>query len=459
MSESLIPFSPVGVASLAASRGDQPVWSGPAGDRTWADFGALVAAAASRCVAAGVADGEVVVIPGEERLESLAWGLGAGLVGAVVAPLRSDRHAERSGWTAHFRVAWSAGDGGLERVGQGDFSRRAAGLFDLLRARGHPGLILASGGTTGTPKLLLHDLNALLATVPVRSGRPWRTLPLMRFDHIGGLDMAWRALAGGQILVEPPPVISPQTVAATIARHRVEVLAATPSFLNLLLLSDAPRTHDLGTLRVVPYGAEAMPAGLLDRLRSALPAVEFVQRFGTSETGTLPVVAGEGGMRLRPGAAGYEWKVLGGELWVLSPGRALGYLSGGSDRWDESGWFQTGDLAESLSDGSIRVLGRMQDLINVGGEKVLPDEVESFLLGHPQVADCRVGAAANAVLGQVVAADVVWLGPERDPVAVRRLVQHYAEGRIARHKVPVAVRLVDSIASTRNGKKLRLASA
>jgi acyl-coenzyme A synthetase/AMP-(fatty) acid ligase len=281
----------------------------------------------------------------------------------------------------------------------------------------------------------------------------------MRFDHIGGLDMAWRALAGGQILVEPPPVISPQTVAATIARHRVEVLAATPSFLNLLLLSDAPRTHDLGTLRVVPYGAEAMPAGLLDRLRSALPAVEFVQRFGTSETGTLPVVAGEGGMRLRPGAAGYEWKVLGGELWVLSPGRALGYLSGGSDRWDESGWFQTGDLAESLSDGSIRVLGRMQDLINVGGEKVLPDEVESFLLGHPQVADCRVGAAANAVLGQVVAADVVWLGPERDPVAVRRLVQHYAEGRIARHKVPVAVRLVDSIASTRNGKKLRLASA
>jgi len=163
-------------------------------------------------------------------------------------------------------------------------------------------------------------------------------------------------------------------------------------------------------------------------------------------------------MRLRPDA-GYEWKVQDGELWILSPGRALGYLAGGSDRLGEFGWFQTGDLAENLPDGSIRVLGRMQDLINVGGEKVLPAEVEGFLLAHPLVADCRVEGAANAVLGQVVSADIVWLGPERDPVAVRQLLQRHADGRIARHKVPVTVRLVDSIASTRHGKKLRLASA
>jgi len=459
MSEPPSPFSPASVAALANARGGQVVWSGAAGDRTWSDFGSLVAEAASRCLAVGVRAGEVVLIPGEERLESLAWGLGAALVGAVVLPLRADRRAERAGWLTHFEVAWSVEDNGPKWVGQGAFSLRAAALFSILRARGHPGLVLATGGTTGTPKLVFHDLAALLATVPVRSGRPRRTLPLMRFDHIGGLDMAWRALAAGQILVEPPATPSPEAVAATVARHRVEVLAATPSCLNLLLLADSHRSHDLSTLRMVPYGAEAMPAGLLGRLRAALPGVDFVQRFGTSETGILPVVDGEGGMRLRPGSAGYEWKVLDGELWVLSPGRALGYLAGGTDRLGESGWFQTGDLAENLPDGSIRVLGRMQDVINVGGEKVLPGEVESFLLGHPLVADCRVGAAANAVLGQVVSAEVVWLGPECDPVAVRRLLQQHADGRIARHKIPVVVRLVDAIESTRHGKKLRFAPA
>jgi len=271
--------------------------------------------------------------------------------------------------------------------------------------------------------------------------------------------MAWRALAAGQVLVEPPAAASPDAVAAVIERHRVEVLAATPSFLNLLLLTGAHRAHDLSSLRIVAYGAEAMPEGLLVRLQAVLPGTEFRQRFGTSETGSLPVVTEGGGLRLRSDSPGYAWKVVDGELWILSPGRALGYLAGETDQLDDSGWFRTGDLAESFPDGSIRVFGRKQDLINVGGEKVLPGEVESFLLEHPMVGDCRVEAAPNTVLGQVVSADVVWLGGERDPVVVRRLLQEHATGRIARHKVPVVVRLVDRIQSTAHGKKPRLSHA
>jgi acyl-CoA synthetase (AMP-forming)/AMP-acid ligase II len=82
-------------------------------------------------------------------------------------------------------------------------------LLGLLRSRRHPGLILATGGTTGTPKLVLHDLALLFSTVPVRDGRPLRILPLMRFDHIGGLDMAWRALGSRQVLVAPPTALAP----------------------------------------------------------------------------------------------------------------------------------------------------------------------------------------------------------------------------------------------------------
>jgi acyl-CoA synthetase (AMP-forming)/AMP-acid ligase II len=443
------------IMGLARQRTGYELWLDDSGARSWAKFGAAVGAAHRQCMDAGVSPGSVIVTPGEASFESLPWLFGAAATGAVVAPLRPERAGEIHVWKKFIEIGWHVQDGRITRVGEGTASAMAAPLFEQLRACNHPGLILATGGTTGTPKLVLHDLTALLATVPVRTGRARRTLPLMRFDHIGGLDMAWRALAGRQVLVAPPVELTPEAVATTIARHRVEIMPATPSFLNLLLMAETHRTHDLSSLRVVPHGAEPMPAGLLERLRAALPQVEFVQRFGTSETGALPVRNVGVGLVLREDQAGFAWKIVDDELWVQSPARALGYLSGNANGFDPSGWFRTGDLAERLADGTVRVLGRREELINVGGEKVLPGEVESMLLTHPLVADCRVGAEPNAVLGQVVAAEVVWRGPERDAVVVKRLLHNFAAGLIARQKLPTVVRLVEALDSTRNLKKLR----
>jgi acyl-CoA synthetase (AMP-forming)/AMP-acid ligase II len=444
------------IVRLARQRTGYELWLDDFGTRSWPKFGAAVEAAHRQCLDAGVTPGSVVVTPGEASFESLPWLFGAAAADAVVAPLRPERAGETQVWKNFIEIGWQVQDGRLVRVGEGTASAMAAPLFDQLRLRHHPGLILATGGTTGIPKLVLHDLTALLATVPVRTSHARRTLPLMRFDHIGGLDMAWRALAGRQVLVAPPPELTPEAVAAVIARHRVEVMPATPSFLNLLLMAEIHRTHDLSSLRVVPYGAEPMPAGLLERLRTVLPQVEFIQRFGTSETGALPVRNVGDGLRLREGQAGFAWKIVDDELWVQSPAQALGYLSGNGTGFDVSGWFRTGDQAERLPDGTVRVLGRREQLINVGGEKVLPDEVESVLLTHPLVADCRVSPEPNAVLGQVVAAEIVWRGPERDAVVVKRMLHSFATGLIARQKLPTVVRLVEALHSTRNLKKLRI---
>ena len=440
---------------LARTRAGCELWRDDAGALVWLQFGAAVEAVRRHCVEARIAPGEIVVTSGEPTIESLSWIFGAAAVGAVVAPLRRERLGEVQAWKEFVEIGWNVWDGKIVRVGEGTHSKMAADLLGELRARNHPGLILATGGTTGTPKLVLHDLTALLATVPVKEARARRTLPLMRFDHIGGLDMAWRALAGQQVLIAPPHELTPEMVGATIERHQVEVLPATPSFLNLLLLAGIHRTHDLSSLKVVPYGAEPMPAGLLARLREALPNVEFVQRFGTSETGALPVRESGAGLLLRDDRPGFAWKVEDEELWVRSPARALGYLSGNFSGFDSAGWFRTGDVAEQLPDGTIRVLGRRQELINVGGEKVLPSEVESVLLTHPLVADCRVGAAPSTVLGQVVAAEIVWRGPEVDAVSVKRLLHTFASGLLARHKLPTVVRLVSAVTTTRNMKKNR----
>lgn len=446
------------IAPLARRRGSAQLWIDDQGARSWREFGGMVEAARCLCMEAGVSCGDVVVTPGHASLESLAWLFAAAAASAVVAPLRPERIVEAEGWKQWLTISWLVRDGRIARVGEGTMSPAAERLLGELRGRGHPGLILATGGTTGTPKLVLHDLATLLATVPVKEGRAWRTLPLMRFDHIGGLDMAWRSLSGAQVLVAPPAQLTADAVADVITRHRVEVLPSTPSFLNLLLLADEGRRFDLSSLRLVPYGAEPMPAALLERLRAALPQVEFVQRFGTSETGALPVRSVGGGLALRNERLDYEWKIVGHELWVRSPSRALGYLAGNADGFAAEGWFQTGDLAETRPDGTVVVLGRREELINVGGEKVLPCEVESALLAHPQVADCRVGPAPNALLGQVVVAEIVWRGPERDALKVKSMLHEFAGKIIARHKLPATVRLVDAIASTRNLKRARSSS-
>ena len=446
------------IRMLARARANAELWRDDTGVMGWMQFGDAVETAHQRCVAAGVQPGDVVVTAGDATVEALAWLFGAAATGAVVAPLRHERQDEIQAWKEFVEIGWVVREGQIMRVGEGKASAVALGLMGELRERAHPGLILATGGTTGIPKLVLHDLSALLATVQVKNGPARRTLPLMRVDHIGGLDMAWRALAGQQVLVAPPREFTPAAVAATIARHRVEVLPATPSFLNLLLLSGAQRSSDLSSLRVVPYGAEPMPAGLLARLRVALPAVEFVQRFGTSETGALPVRGVGAGLVMRDDP-GFAWKIVADELWVRSPSRALGYLSGNSGGFDSSGWFRTGDIAEQLPDGTIRVLGRRQELINVGGEKVLPGEVESVLLAHPLVADCRVVADPSGVLGQVVAAEIVWRGPEADALGVKRILHAFASGLLARHKLPAVVRLVSAVNTTRNWKKTRSLTA
>jgi len=455
VTDEIATFSVQALAELVERRALRDLWIDDRGTRTWLEFGTAVNQARAACAAAGVTGGEIVVTPGEATAEALAWFFGVASVGAIVAPLRRERTAEMERWKESVRVGWAVVDGRLHRVGEGTVGPAAGRLLDELRDRGQPGLILATGGTTGTPKLVLHDLAALLATVPVKQSAARRVMPLMRFDHIGGLDMAWRALGSGHLLVTPPAELTPEMVATAIERHAVEVLPATPSFLNLLVTAEAHRRHTLSSLRIVPFGAEPMPVSLLGRLRAALPKVDFVQRFGTSETGALPVSDAGAGLLLGNDTAGFTWKIVDEELWVRSPARALGYLAGGNGGFDSAGWFRTGDLAERMPDGSVNVLGRREELINVGGEKVLPAEVEDVLLEHPLVADCRVRAEPSPLLGQVVAAEVVWRGPETDALAVKRALHAFAGDRLARHQLPVLVQLRPAIDTTRNWKKHR----
>jgi acyl-coenzyme A synthetase/AMP-(fatty) acid ligase len=323
-------------------------------------------------------------------------------------------------------------------------------LFQQLHARGAAGLVLFSSGTSGQPKAMVQDLSALLATYQERHSSGLPILALLGFDHIGGLNTLFGALASGAPVVVPA-TRSPADVALAIAAHHVAVLPASPTFLNLLLAAGV--TADLSSLRVITYGTEPMPESLLLRLKTAFPRVRFIQTFGTSETGITHTVSPEPGSTfLRFEDPHLEWKVVDDELWLRSRTQVAGYLNASNERFTADGWFRTGDKVEQGPGGTLRILGRTGETINVGGEKLMPGEVESVVLTVPGVTDCRVRGEAHPLTGQTVAVDVVSFTSDQE--ALRAAIRIACRERLARHKIPTRVTFVPSVSGERM-KKVR----
>jgi acyl-CoA synthetase (AMP-forming)/AMP-acid ligase II len=311
-------------------------------------------------------------------------------------------------------------------------------LLRQLAERNAPGLVLFSSGSTGESKAAVLDFNRLLAKFEVPRS-VFRTLVFLLLDHIGGINTLLYGICHGGTLVTTRER-NPDTVCAAIEAHRIQLLPTTPTFLRLLLITDAVAHHDLSSLEIVTYGTEPMPASTLAAVRNVLPWVRFKQTYGLSELGILPTRSRDSGsVWLKLGNAGYEHKIVDGVLWIRSSSAMLGYLNAPSP-FDADGWFNTQDLVEV--DGEyIRILGRKSELINVGGEKVHPTEIENVLLQLDNVKDVTVRGHPNPVTGEVVAARITTLVPE-DLEAFKRRVRQFCQARLERYKVPAVIDLV-----------------
>jgi acyl-CoA synthetase (AMP-forming)/AMP-acid ligase II len=311
-------------------------------------------------------------------------------------------------------------------------------LLRQLLERGAPGLILFSSGSTGQSKASVLDFDRLLEKF--RSSRPaHRTLAFLLLDHIGGINTLCHVLCHGGTLV-PAQERAPEAVCSTIQKHRVQLLPTTPTFLRMLLISDAIMHHDLSSLEIVTYGTEPMPASTLAAIREALPDVRFKQTYGLSELGIMPTQSrSSGSLWLKLGNGGFEHRIVEGVLWLRSQSAMLGYLNAPSP-FNEEGWFNTQDVVEVEGD-YVRIIGRKSELINVGGEKVHPTEIENVLLQLDNVKDATVFAKQNAVTGQVVGARITPIRSE-DPEAFRQRVRAFCQTHLERFKVPAAIEIM-----------------
>jgi acyl-coenzyme A synthetase/AMP-(fatty) acid ligase len=343
----------------------------------------------------------------------------------------------------------------------GDIARRAPieprhALLRGLGEAGTPGLILFSSGSSGAPKAIVHDMARLLARY---DGKPRPARRIMCFllpDHIGGVNTLFHGLAHGGTVVTVDDR-APDAVCRTIERCRVQILPTTPTFLNLLLLSGAMERHDVSSLELVTYGTELMPKTTLDRLRSALPKVDLLQTYGLSEVGILQSRSRpDGSLWVRVGGEGYETKIVDGTLWIRARSAMLGYLNA-PDKFDAEGWFNTEDTVEQ--DGEwLRFLGRRSEIINVGGAKAYPAEVEAALLALSGVEDALVRGERNALLGQCVVATVV-LSTGETAAAFKQRMRKELAAKLPPYMVPVRVEVAQGPLHSERMKKLRKAEA
>jgi long-chain acyl-CoA synthetase len=404
----------------------------------------------------GILPGEIVAICGDYSPNTCALLLASLLNGNIIVPLT---RSSAQGWD---RMMKTAEVGYAIQFDSNDEWRLAyygrPVTHPLLRAlaeRHTPGLILFSSGSTGESKGSVLDFSRILEKF--RPSRPaHRTLAFLLMDHIGGINTLLHVLCHGGAIVTAPDR-KPDTICAAIDAHQIQLLPTTPTFLRMLLISDAIRRHDLKSLEIVTYGTEPMPASTLAAVRESLPWVRLKQTYGLSELGILPTFTRDSSsLWLKLGVAGFEHKVVDGVLWIRSEMAMLGYLNAPSP-FDPDGWFNTQDLVEVDGD-FIRILGRRSEVINVAGEKVHPTEVEDVLLQLDNVKDATVSGKQNPVTGQVVAARITLLRPE-DPEAFKRRVRNFCRDRLDRYKMPAVIEIVEEAHHGERFKKSRGAAA
>ncbi len=332
-------------------------------------------------------------------------------------------------------------------------ARRITTITPICANNGHPGLVLFTSGSTGAGKAAVHDCARLLEKYRVRR-QNFRTLTFLLYDHIGGVDTLLYSLSNGSCIITVQDRL-PDTVCRAIQDHKVQVLPVSPSFLNMLILSEAYKRYDLGSLKYITYGAEVMPETTLKKCTELFPGVTLLQKFGTTEVGTLRSKSKSNESTwVKIGGEGYQTRVVEGILHIKAQSAILGYLNAPSPFTDD-GWFITNDLVEVDGD-YMRILGRQQEVINVGGEKVNPAEVENVIYELATVKEVSIFGERNVILGNIICAKASMADPAQDKKAFVNQIKAHCAARLERYKVPVKIEVVDYRLHSDRFKKMRL---
>ena len=323
--------------------------------------------------------------------------------------------------------------------------------------------VMLTSGTSGRAKIVAHTLAALIGAIgpsPAGVARPvWATFYDIR--RYGGLQILMRAILGHGDLVVGSEGEAIGDYLRRLGGAGITAISGTPSHWRRVLMSPERTAIEPGYVRL---SGETADQAILDRLRAAYPRAHVGHAYASTEAGV--------GFAVNDGFAGFPaalveqpspdqssatltMKVVDGSLRIRSARAATGYIGpDAASLADLDGFIDTGDLVERRGD-RYYFAGRRNGVINVGGLKVNPEEVEAVLNAHPAVSMSLVKAQRNPLTGALVVADVVLRDPADEGEAVRVAITQACRAGLERHKVPMRIRFVPALPLSVAGKVAR----
>ncbi len=336
------------------------------------------------------------------------------------------------------------------------FNPHSAGPDEHIRAHETEWILLTSG-TTAEPKLVVHSLASLVGPLDdmlIARDAVWSTFYDVR--RYGGLQILFRALVGGGSMVLSSSSEGVGDFLERAGRSGITHFSGTPSHWRKALMSGKASSI---SPRYVRLSGEIADQAILDHLHATYPKAEVAHAFASTEAGVV--------FDVRDGLAGFpasyfdrprfnvEMRVVDGSLRVRSSRTAKGYLGAKSTFRDRDGFVDTGDLLERAG-ARYYFVGRREGVINVGGQKVFPEEVEAVINRHPAVRISRVVGRHSPITGALVTADVVPVQPEpKAEASLRESILHHCRNELHPHKVPVSLRFVPELEIAASGKLKR----
>ncbi|HCD34885.1 MAG TPA: long-chain fatty acid--CoA ligase, partial [Phycisphaerales bacterium] len=327
------------------------------------------------------------------------------------------------------------------------------------KAESQPGLTILTSGTTGTPKAARHSLESLAKPTRVHPSFLQTSWMLCyRPNLYAGLQVILQCLVNGGQLVVTAPDSSAQLIAQHAVNAGVQYASATPSYWRWLL-TFAPRA----ILSQIPFkqitlGGEIVDQHILDRLASLYPDARLVHIYATTELGRcFSVTDKQAGFASKfldqPSPDGVSMKIENGELMVKSANAMLNYDPLCGQQCDQSEWYATGDLVKQ-ENGRCYFLGRRNDMINVGGNKVSPVKVEDVIMKLPGIEDVRVFARKSSIMGQLVSCEIV-PNADVDQKALRQQFKAHCAEYLNDYETPQLLKFVEQIQTSSAMKKVR----
>jgi acyl-coenzyme A synthetase/AMP-(fatty) acid ligase len=313
--------------------------------------------------------------------------------------------------------------------------------------------VLFTSGTTGAPKMVAHALAGLAGAIKPGADAAivWGTFYDIR--RYGGLQILLRALLGRTALILSDADESVADFLTRLGLLGVTHLTGTPSHWRRVLMSPASAAI---TPRYVRLSGEIADQAILDALKARFPDAAIGHAYASTEAGVgFAVTDGLAGFPASyvGGSGPVEMKVEDGRLHLRSSRAASGYV-GNDLPLRHDGWVDSGDLV-TLRGDRYYFQGRVGGIINVGGLKISPEEVEAVINHHPGVRACRVSGRKSPITGAIVVADVVLADPANDDAAFHESILAACRQVLPPFKVPALLRVVDHLALSANGKLCR----